>query len=399
MRLCVLTTGHGPADDRVYYKEVLSLLKRPDELWLAAPGTAEEWAKVDERVQRISLGAARGVGGRLRAIPRAIARMRALRPDVIHFHDYELLLAVPFLRLLTRARLVYDAHEMYPDQVQLSDRIPNWLKPFGTWLVHHFERGMVRLCHAIITADQPVADSFAATGVPCEVIYNFPRLELFVPDPERVDQIRAERSGRRLLIYQGSMGIDRGLLQMIESMDAVRRTHPETLLLLVGNLRPALRTNVDRLIAELGLKDHVECVGWVAHSDVVNWIAAADLGLVPFLPVEKYRKNIPVKQFEYMACQLPVIGADLPPIRRFLDTSAAGVLYPAGDRPALQECLLNVLADPSGMTRMGKAGRKAVEEHWNWDRMEVVLLDLYREILSSAAGNQSISNSVSSNSR
>jgi glycosyltransferase involved in cell wall biosynthesis len=192
-----------------------------------------------------------------------------------------------------------------------------------------------------------------------------------------VAELRAARPGRTLLIYQGSMGIDRGLLQMIEAMDTVRRSHPEALLLLVGNLRPALKARVDQRIAELGVQDHVETTGWVDHRDVVNWVASAHIGLVPFLPVEKYRKNIPVKQFEYMACGLPVIGADLPPIRRYLQPSGGGVLYPAGDQQALDAAILELLADPARSTAMGEAGRESVNGNWNWAEMEKVLLSCY----------------------
>lgn len=378
MTVCFLTTGHGPDDDRVYYKELRSLLAACPDIHLAAPGTAEEWAKVDPRVKPVSLGTSRSVGGRLRAIPRAIRAMARLKPDVIHFQDLELLLAVPFLRLLTRARLVYDVHEMYPDQVAMSDRIPGWLKPAGRWFVWHTERLLARLCHRLITADQPVADSFSGTGVPTLVVYNYPRLELFRPDPERVARIRAERPGRTLLVYQGSMGIDRGLLQMVQAMATVRQSHPEALLLLVGNLRPALKARVESLVRELGVENQVETTGWVDHRDVVNWVAACQIGLVPFLPVEKYRKNIPVKQFEYMACGLPVIGADLPPIRRYLEPSGGGVLYPAGDLVALTRAMGALLDDPERRQALGRAGQAAVEARWNWAEMEKVLVGCYR---------------------
>lgn len=377
MRICVLTTGHPPADDRVYYKELRSLLIRYADLHLAAPGTPEEWEMVDPRAGRISLGSSRSISGRLLAIPRAIWAMMRLQPDVIHFHDYELLLAVPFFRLLTPARLVYDIHEMYPDQVALSDRIPGWMKPLGRFAVWHFERMIARMCHWLITADKPVADSFRHTGVPTDVVYNYPCLELFEPDKDRVAAIRQEREGRLILIYQGSMGIDRGLMQMIEAMVHVVEKYPKGLLLLVGNLNPTLRARVEALVNTLGVGKHVEMTGWVDHRDVVNWVSAADLGLIPFLPVEKYRKNIPVKQFEYMACSLPILAADLPPIRLYLGRSGAGLLYPSGNLGALVAGMKELLAHPAKRAEMAGQGRHAVEEQWNWERMEAVLLSVY----------------------
>ncbi len=380
MKVCVLTTGHTPDDDRVYYKQLRSLLDLPCEFHLAAPGGPEAFAGLDERVRPLPLGPGAGLAGRLRLLPRALKAMRELRPDVIHFHDYEAILLVPWLRRIPGVRLVYDSHEMYPDMVLLSERIPRPLRPPVASVVRSIELAMARRCAHVITADGPVARYLEKSGTPASVVYNYPNLELFRPDPERIRQIRSERGDRPLLIYQGSMGIDRGLLQMVEAMKGLSRSHPAARLLLVGNLRPALRQRVYEAVARQGLEDHVECTGWVDHRDIVNWVGAASIGLIPFLPVEKYKKNIPIKQFEYMACGLPIVAADLPPIRRYVGEAECGILYPSGDVNALEAGIARLLDDAPERERMARAGRAAVEGKWNWSEMEEVLRGVYREL-------------------
>jgi glycosyltransferase involved in cell wall biosynthesis len=104
------------------------------------------------------------------------------------------------------------------------------------------------------------------------------------------------------------------------------------------------------------------------------------LGLVPLQPTEKYMRNIPIKVFEYMACGLPVLGADLPPIARYIEESGAGRVYDSTSVESLAANVLDMLANEAELARMSKNGLRAVRERWNWERMEARLLEAYDEL-------------------
>jgi glycosyltransferase involved in cell wall biosynthesis len=142
-----------------------------------------------------------------------------------------------------------------------------------------------------------------------------------------------------------------------------------------------LLENVRQDIELNGLQDNIEIVGWVPHHEIVNYISVSKLGLVPLLPTRKFLKNIPIKQFEYMACGIPVLGANLPPIASYINACGCGRTFDSTNFEAFASAIMDMLQNESEWQCMSEAGKKAIREMWNWDRMEERLFDVYETIL------------------
>jgi glycosyltransferase involved in cell wall biosynthesis len=80
------------------------------------------------------------------------------------------------------------------------------------------------------------------------------------------------------------------------------------------------------------------------------------------------------KLFDYMAAGLPVVAVDVPPMRRVLDETDAGVLYPPDDVGALAGGIVELLNDPPRRERLGANGRRAVMTRYSWRQDEARLL-------------------------
>lgn len=377
MKIVVLTTGHRPDDDRIYYKQILSLLSRYPRIDLVAPVGAGETFALDPGVVLHPLPRRRGPLGRLLTAFQAALRVVRLKPDVCHFHDLDFVVMVPLVRMCCRTKIIYDVHEVYPESMLISPKIPAGLRPAAARIVEVVEKRCARFCAHIVTADEPNTASFARTGVPTSTLFNYPRLSLFQVAPDRVAELRRSYPDRRILIYQGTMGRDRGLFHMLDGMRILKDAVPEALLLLVGLNDADLLARVQDQIRRDRLDRHVAIVPWVAHADVPSHVALAEIGLVPLQPNPKFNKNIPIKVFEYMACGRPVLAADLPAIAHFIADSGAGVLYDSTDAEAFAREARRMLEDPAAREAMSQAGRAAVAQRWNWDMMERILLAVY----------------------
>ena len=380
MKILVLTTAHQPDDDRIYYKQVISLLTKYAEVHIVAPVRAGETFALDPRVVLHAIPRRPGLLGRLLTTFRAAVQVMRLKPDVCHFHDLEFVAMVPLIRLLTRTRLIYDAHEVYPESMLISPKIPGWLRPAAARIVDLIEKNCARLCARIITADEPNTASFAKCGVPVTTLFNFPRLSLFQPDARRVAELRNSYPGRRILLYQGTMSRERGLFHMLAGMHLLQELVPEALLMLVGLNDADLRAEAEAQTRRDQTEHHVAILPWVPHADIPAYIALAEIGLASLQPNPKFNKNIPIKMFEYMACGVPVLAADLPAIANFLAGSGAGVLYDSTDAQAFAREAQRMLANRADREAMARAGRDAVARHWNWGEMEKQLLQIYAEL-------------------
>jgi glycosyltransferase involved in cell wall biosynthesis len=85
------------------------------------------------------------------------------------------------------------------------------------------------------------------------------------------------------------------------------------------------------------------------------------------------RDTSPLKIFEYMAAERPIISADLPPIRDVLDESTAYFFRP-GDSADLARVIRHVMDNRAEAQQKAKAARAKVA-HYTWEERMKRILD------------------------
>jgi glycosyltransferase involved in cell wall biosynthesis len=75
---------------------------------------------------------------------------------------------------------------------------------------------------------------------------------------------------------------------------------------------------------------------------------------------------LPVKLFDSMAAQRPVIATPRLETKRVLDTYSAGVSSKSDSTDDFADALLTVVRDTALAKQMGERGRRAAVEHFDW---------------------------------
>lgn len=382
-RVCVLSSVHIALDNRVFYREAQSLRRGGHEVILIAIHECDE---VRDGIQIVGLP-------RVPRWRRPLLWLTLLRhglrsrADVYHFHDPELLLVAPWLRLLTGSPTVYDVHESYADFIRVKDYLPLWLRTPISWVFRLLEPLLARLQSALVFADDEIAAAFEGIRRPKATLFNFPERS-FVEHAVATTQSRCldtsdgERAAHTVL-YLGGLERNRGSRLLVEAFARVCQDVPEARLLLVGHFVPAeLEDEVRADARKRGIEGAITTTGRLPFDEIGPHLARATMGWVPWQPVAKNKKNIPTKLFEYMAYALPVVSSDLPSTRPFVDQGVNGYLVDAQDAAAHAEAILRLIARPEEAQAMGEAGQDLVRTQYNWDAMEERLLALYQALLS-----------------
>ena len=139
--------------------------------------------------------------------------------------------------------------------------------------------------------------------------------------------------------------------------------------------RGPLAEPVREAIRGAGLDGQVGVAGWV--DDLPAAMAALDLGL--YVPLESDGMSRVV--FEYLAAGCPLIAARVGVVPEALVDGEHALLVAAGDADALSDALGRSLADPALRDRLGRAGRRLVEERYSGERLAGALETLYGRIL------------------
>jgi len=379
-----VSTLHPPFDPRIFHRECVSLARAGWQVTYL--GTHGEDGTVDGVGMRSigqlgssSLGRLRLLD-RVRRTRRALHDALALRADVYHLHDPELLTIVRKLKRRSGARVVYDSHEHSVAHMMQKGYIPYPLRKAASKSVAFAERRAVPHLDAVVTADRGVAEHFRGYGADPTVIHNFVRQDLFdgaePPDEPPYD-----------LAYHGSL--PRFYLQTcFAADDELCRRGRQARWLFVAQLLPGDRDWVREQVELRGGADRFEFHARVPHQEIPSLVTQAKLGIIPLPDRPKYRSNIPTKLFEFMALGMPVILSDLPPTREFVSDRSAAIAVRPDDAGDYAEAIDALLADPDRRKQMGEAGRAKIAGGLNWDAEATRLVALYDRIVGAGRMNR-----------
>jgi glycosyltransferase involved in cell wall biosynthesis len=94
--------------------------------------------------------------------------------------------------------------------------------------------------------------------------------------------------------------------------------------------------------------ENVTFTGFVAPSEVPQYLAAADIMVMPTTENLKYAAyTSPLKLFEYMATGRPVVASDLPVLREVLRHDENALLYRPRDATALASAVQRLWSEPA----------------------------------------------------
>lgn len=178
--------------------------------------------------------------------------------------------------------------------------------------------------------------------------------------------------GQRLL-FLGKLAVSKGVFDLIHAFANISPRVPDAKLQLGGN------GDIDqarRLVAELGLQDRVEILGWVqgARKDALLRDAAAYV-----LP--SYNEGLPMGVLEAMAHGLPVVATTVGGIPGAVRDGIEGILVTPGDVAQLSEALLRITSAPALAKSMGEAGRRRAEAIYSAPVIMARLDDIYNGLL------------------
>jgi len=133
------------------------------------------------------------------------------------------------------------------------------------------------------------------------------------------------------------------------------------------------------LVVELGLEDHVTFTGRVETSQIQRYLTSSDIGLSPD-PRSRFNEASTMnKTLEYMACGLPVVAYDLRETR--VSAGEAAAYAPDDTVEGFAKTIVALLDAPETCRRMGRLGRRAIEQRLGWPKQAPIYVNVYDRLL------------------
>ena len=137
------------------------------------------------------------------------------------------------------------------------------------------------------------------------------------------------------------------------------------------------------MIKQYHLEDNVEIIGFVAYKELISYLYIGGIGVALYQPGNRFmfssKGNIR-KVFDYMGAGLPIVGSNFKELCLVVKEENCGILVDATDPNQIAEVIIYLLKNLDVAKEMGKRGRKAVEERYNWQIESKKLLKVYNSL-------------------
>jgi len=373
MRICMLTSGHDPVDDRIFYKEVTSLKKNYDDINIIAPNERNESI---QDIKIIGIAQRKNLRNRFKPALQLYHKGLELNADVYHCHEPDSLIIGYLLKKKLKCKVIYDSHEYHPEA--FAERFPIIFKWIMKKTVYWGERFFAKRADFIVTVNTILVDKFKKYHPDVVLIPNYPKLEMFnFKDNEYNNNID--------FIYIGGLAEVRGISKIVEASRILKERKIKFNVRFVGRfISKDYEKEINTLIRDYNLKNEIIYHGYVEHSQVSKILKRAKAGLVLLQPeIHRYTISEPIKLFEYMGNGLPVITNNYEMVRNIIVENDCGILVDPSDPIAIANAMEDILNNPEKWNQKGKNGIKAVKEKYNWEIFGEKLIAIYAELAKS----------------
>ena len=361
MKICHVTDAHKRYDERIFLKECTTLSKIYDKVYLVVADLESD--EIQGGVNIVSIGAiAKSRKERIFKIGKlVIEKALELDADIYHLHDPELLLYVSCLKKAGK-KVIFDSHEDVA--AQILDKNYLVFPKIAAKIYEKYQKYIIRKLDAVIVVTPHMINYFKSVNECVVMITNYPEIE----------NVPYENKKKRQVCFAGAIYPQWCHEQIAKAVSDIKE--------------------MDYIIAGWGDEDYLykiqqrygECIsylGKISRQKVYDLYRSYIDGMALNYSTQVERGGGTLgntKIFEIMMCGIPVICSNYPLWKDIVDKYQCGIYVDAQDAESIRNAICYLADHPEEAVIMGKNGRKAVLEEYNWEMQTGTLFKLYERL-------------------
>lgn len=307
-------------------------------------------------------------------------------PDLIHVHSGNrgteaALVALAVGRAL-RLPVVYEVRGFFE---ALWTRDTAWAE--RSELYHRrrdAEAWCLREADSVVTLSESMKEDIVARGVDpghVHVVPNGMDPTAFVPR-ERDADLAAELGLTDRFVFGYVSNLDHyreGQELLIDAALELRRRGVPATALIVGD--GARRELLEQHARDVEAGDSVLFTGRIPHDEVGQYYAQLDVFVIPRINERAARLVTPLKPYEAMALQIPLVVSDLPALQEITGDGDRGETFVTGEATSLADVLERLAGDPQRREQLAARAYEWVLDHRTWAHNDARYARIYDTVL------------------
>lgn len=371
-KIAILTSGHSPFDDRIFWKFGLSLSLKYEVYIISS------LLEIETSRHGIHIIGFTNFLNKKEKIAGFRDYILKINPDIIICaQPLTIFAARDTLKLNKNCKIIYDVTEWYPENVafkfKLTKRIFSYLILFISNII------LSNLCNMIIVGELSKLKRYKVIA-PFKnkiVIGYYPVLKYFNYSPPVL------RNKIITLCYAGVITFERGIMQLYNAARLLSVKRPELKVELIIAGRFSYSDEEIKFNQLISNQNEINVIfkKWTDYDKISSLIQDADICFDLRNRNFIYRNSLPIKIFEYMACGKPFIYSDIKPIRKELNKIECGFFVNPDNLNEIVSKIEMYLDNNDLFLKHSKTGRTAIEQEMNWEKESIKLFHLVEKIL------------------
>ncbi len=296
-------------------------------------------------------------------------RALLLKPDIIQSHDCNTILGGAMIKKKLSIPLVYDSHELYLER-NIGTRSRWWDKK--QW--SPIEKKCIKKCDVVMTVSQGIVDHLNKQYGRDDVVL-VRNVQPYHEPPKRNNLLRTELGipdDKKIGLYIGAITFNRGVEELI---DAATKLQNAVIVIMGPAINPHYVDELKALAEKLGvLNKTLYFRGPVESSQVLEYVASADIGVVPTqaccLSYEFESSN---KIFHCVMAGVPLAMSNHIEKRILQETYGIGVLFDETEPTNIAKVIDEFVVDKVNLEKTSRNCLVAAKELC-WENEEKKLL-------------------------
>ena len=270
---------------------------------------------------------------------------------------------------------IYDIADDWVEMTKNSPQIPSIFRPMGAHLLKTMVQKNITKSIRITYTTELLKNLYKIPNEKSILIPNGVDINLFKKYPSNECRKKLDISYQDFVI--GYIGVLREWVDLDPVFAAVKRLSRKyrNLKLLVVGEEGGLKKNKEQAKRH-GILDKVIFTGTVEYTQVPRYISCMDVCLIPFKLNAVSESSLPLKLFEYMACEKPVISTKIAGV---VDAVQDRVLYASAEEE-YRDKIAELYKDEELRTKLGIEGRNYVKENYEWSKLALKLENVLEEV-------------------
>lgn len=313
----------------------------------------------------------------LYAVKATLIAARAHKYDLVLVTSTPLTVALPAIaaKLIAGRKVVFEVRDVWPDAAIDAGVLKNLVL---ITIARFLEKAAYACSDHIVPLSSGMLKRIERKGIGTRKMTMIPNCSdttVFHPQIQSGGlRKQYDAEGKFIVLYSGAVNLANNIEYLVQVAEKMKE-QADVLFWVVG--KGNLFDYLEAEIRKRGLKNLI-LHGLQPRENIPYFAAAADAGLVTFIPEPVYYENSPNKFFDYIAAGLPVLFNRTTWLEEYLDSYKNGIVCDPQDPQDMADCIMELKNDSAKCKKMGAQSRKLAEDVFSRDTMAEKYLHLFQ---------------------